>query len=151
MKPGNHLIVSVFMGTAVWFFMKSLYAGLVCFFTGTLLDIDHLLDYIIHYGYRGFTYSKFRLACEQINFKKIYIIFHSTEVAILLWMFAVFTQNLYLLSGALGYSVHLFLDHIGNPLYFRSYVTIWRIMNNFNAAKMIRRNFIHKETPTCCQ
>lgn len=146
MKPERHFIVSLFMGTLVWLFAKSLSAGLVCLFSGVFLDIDHIIDHIAEHGWRNLTYKKFFTACEQTarqegeyQFKKIYLILHSVEIAIALWLLVVYTKNVYLFAGALGYSVHLILDYIGNSVYLHSYFIIGRAMNKFITSRVLRK------------
>ena len=146
MKLSRHFIISLFMGTAVWFFVKSLYAGLVCFFSGVFVDIDHVIEYIIHYGWRNFTFKKFFLACEQTDrqegeyqFRKLYLIFHSGEFALALWFLSIYIKNVYLFAGALGYSTHLILDYIGNDMYLLSYFLVWRAINKFHTDRILRK------------
>jgi len=143
-------MVSLSMGASVCFFAKSLYAGLICFLSGFLLDIDHIIEYIVHYGPRDLTIKNVYLACAQTHeqegeyqFRKLYLIFHSTEIAIVLWVLALYTKNVYLFVSALGYSTHLILDYMGNISIFRpqSYFVIWRAINKFQTNKLLRKSY----------
>ena len=144
MKPGRHIIVSLFMGIIVWFFARSLYAGFVCFFSGILIDIDHIIEFIIHHGWRNFSYKRCYLACEQTSkqdgkyqFRKIYLIFHCAEIALLLWFLVFYTRNLYLFAVALGYSTHLILDYLPGLVYPFSYFVVWRAINKFRTNRFL--------------
>ena len=134
------------MGIIISFFTKSLFAGLICFFSGVLLDIDHIIEYIVHFGWRNFTLKGCYEECERIakgqgelRFKKMYLIFHSAELIFILWLASFYTKNIYLFSAALGYSLHLVLDCIGNQLYPQAYFILWRTINNFPAWEVLKR------------
>lgn len=146
MGPISHIAVSFSMGAVVWFFAKSLYAGLACFISGILSDLDHIIEYIIHRGWKNITPRKVYQACEQTTrqegndrFPKLYLIFHINEVAILLWIVSLYTKNLYLIAIAFGYSIHMVMDCIGNPTYLYAYFMTWRIINNFNPNRFFRK------------
>jgi len=152
MKPVSHIIISFSLGAAVWFFAKSLYAAMVCFLSGFLLDIDHIIEYIVHYGWKDFTFKKCYQACEQVfkkegeyQFKKLHLIFHSAEIALLFWLITSYTKNIYLFAGVLGYSVHLILDSIGNQLYPYSYFIVWRAINRFSPDRLFRKRITQKK------
>lgn len=146
MSPISHIIVSFSAGAGVWFFAKSLYAGLVCFIAGIFLDLDHIIEYVIHYGWKDLSPGKVYQTCEQTTrqegerqFPKLYLLFHSGEVAILLWIGALYIKNLYLIIIALGYSMHMAMDCIGNPMYVYSYFIIWRMIKGFAPEMLFRK------------
>ncbi|MFH1578030.1 MAG: hypothetical protein ABIC18_03055 [Candidatus Omnitrophota bacterium] len=146
MKPVKHLIASISIAAAIYHYTHSLYASLVCIFFGVFPDSDHIIEYIIHYGYNSFTLKKCYTACEQTNkqkgdyqFKKIYFLFHSNEAAFLLCALALYTKNMYLFAAVLGYLMHLILDYIGNPAHPGTYFVIWRAKNKFYTQRVLRR------------
>lgn len=135
MKPSRHVIVSVGIGAVLSFLFKNLYTGLVCLLAGVIIDIDHILEYMIQYGWKDFTFKKCYLICNNRQFKRIHLFLHSVEIFLLLWFFVVYTRNIYLLAGTLGYSFHMLLDVIGNKIYVRSYCLIWRTVNKFSSSR----------------
>ena len=151
MKPSIHFIASLSSGATLWFFTKSLYAGAVCFFSGIFLDIDHAIDFMVLHGRRNFSWKKCYLACVQTaeqqgeyQFKKLYLIFHSGEIALVLWFLVIYTKNLYLLAGSIGYSIHLMLDSAANILHPYSYFIIWRAVNKFRTDRLQKIRFYKK-------
>lgn len=147
MRPSRHIIASLTIGALLWLFTRSLYAGFLCFASGILVDLDHILEYIIHHGWKDLTFKNMYEACEQterqkgdMRFKKLYIIFHISEIAILLWIAAIYTKNIFLLAIAWGYSSHLILDVIGNNTYPISYFMFWRAINKFDSDKLFIKN-----------
>ena len=148
MKPGKHIIVSLAVGVALAFWVKSLYAGIICFLAGVLADIDHIIDYLIHHGKKDFSLRKVYEASVQTarqegekRFSRLYLIFHVNEISILLWVIYIYTKNIYILAVALGYSLHLIMDCINNPMYPYSYFLIWRLVKNFKVEKLFKKNF----------
>lgn len=147
MKVSRHIIASFSAGALFWLFTKNLYAGILCFASGILIDVDHVVDYVMHCGWKDFSFKRLYLLCEQTRqlvegggFKKAYLIFHAGELAILLWIIAIFIKNTYLLAVALGYTLHLTMDYVSNPLYSPSYFIIWRAMKNFDVEKIFRKD-----------
>ena len=83
MKASIHAAASVSTGTLLWLYTKSPYAGILLFMAGFLIDVDHIIDYVIHHGWKGFTLQRLFLACEQtekqqgeLMFEKIHLFFH---------------------------------------------------------------------------
>lgn len=131
MKPPAHAIASFSAALILWFFTKSIYAAALCFFSGFLVDLDHFLEFFIHFGAKGLSFRKVYKACENMVFKKLYLFFHVAEFAIILWVFYYFTKNIYVLAAAIGLTLHLILDFTGNPLHFKSYFFTRRFMRGF--------------------
>ena len=147
MKSSIHAITSFSIGTLVWFFTRSIYAGILCFISGFLIDADHIIEYVMHYGWKDFSFKRFFTICEQTckqvgdeRFQKMHLVFHTGELAILLWIVSIYTKNIYLLSITIGYTVHLVLDYMGNSLarpHF--YFIIWRATKDFNTDMLLRK------------
>ncbi|MBN1354332.1 MAG: hypothetical protein JW994_06665 [Candidatus Omnitrophica bacterium] len=144
MRPSAHIIVSFSLGTVFGFLTKSVYAGLLCLVSGNLPDLDHVIEYIIHHGVRNFTVKNMLEACEQttqrkgdLRFNKLYLVFHSCELAIFLCVAAVYTKNVYIAAAAIGYSSHIILDYIGNDVTPLSYFMLWRATVGFDTGRLI--------------
>ena len=142
MRPPKHIIASLTIGAALSLFTKSIYAGLLCFICGIFVDFDHVIEYIVHYGWENITFKKIYHVCEGVMFSKVYLVFHIGEIAILLWAATIYTKNVYLLAVALGYSSHLILDCIGNQAYPSFYFMSWRAINKFDKDKFFKEKFL---------
>ncbi len=147
MSPSRHIIVSLPLAIAVGSFTQSALAGLLCLFSGVLVDADHLIEYIIHYGLRRLNFKAVYQTCEGMikpeeegGVKKLYLFFHTLEICILLWIGYALSKNLYLLSIALGYTGHLIMDIIGNSKIMKplSYFITLRAINGFNTDRIAR-------------
>ena len=149
MKPSRHIIVSFSLGLVLWVFTKSIYAGILCFLSGVLVDFDHIVEYVVHHGLKTITIKRVYQASVQtgedkgkLKFKKLYLIFHAHEIAIFFIIAAVVTRNMYLSAIAIGYSVHLIMDCVANPLSIRSNSIIWRAANKFDTKIMRKKEKI---------
>ena len=145
MLPSRHIIISLPLGATVGLFTQSAPAGLLCFFSGILIDLDHIIDYVIHYGLKKVELKEIYQACRKLanrkeegGVKKLYLFLHAGEIAILLWVGFVFFRNIYVLSIALGYTGHLILDAANNALKPWAYFLTLRIKNGFNTTKLAR-------------
>lgn len=141
MKPSIHAIASFFLGMAIWFFTKSIYAALLCFVSGTFVDFDHVIEYVVHFGRKGLSIKEIYRVCNERLFEKLYVVFHSAELAILLCVLGVYTKNIYLLAISAGYTSHLILDFIGNPLHLFSYFLLRRFMRKFKAERLVKKGY----------
>ena len=145
MRPPLHVIASFSLGCVLWFFTKSIYAGGLLCLTGIFVDLDHVLEYAMHHGWYKFSIKNLFEACRQtearqgeLKFDKLYLVFHSIEITLLLWALAIYTGNIYMLAIALGHTSHMILDAIANPFYFHSYFIISRIMKKFDIEKFFK-------------
>ncbi len=120
---------------AVWFYHIT--AGLLwpfmAFLGGVLVDVDHFLDYFLHFG-ASFVPVDFFTHRQKIS-GKCYIIFHSWEIIFVLWISSIFVIWLTPLVTAM--TVHLLIDHFtshrSNPLF---YSLTYRIKHKFSFERM---------------
>lgn len=129
-------------------FTQSLFAGLLCFISGVLVDIDHLIDHVANNGLKGFNFKDIYWTGiilptqrEKSKIKKLYLIFHIGEVAILFWASFAFFRNIYLLSISLGYTGHLILDCLPGIMKPQAYFISYRIKNSFRTDRLLNRLF----------
>ena len=145
MLPSRHVIVSLVLGGGIWVFTQSFIAGLLCLFSGILIDVDHLIDYVINSGLKGFSVEEFYWTClklpqqkEQSKFKKVYLIFHAWEIAILLWAGCLLFKSIYFLAIALGYTAHILMDNAVHVFHPFSYFIIYRLRKDFRTSRLFR-------------
>ncbi len=141
MLPSRHIIASVSLGAVIAYFTQSLSAGLLCLVSGVLIDIDHFFEYIMHHGLSNLNPGYIYRACERLSYpekeggvKKLYLLFHVAEIAVLLWAGFLFTRNIYILALAAGYTLHLVMDAATNKIKPYAYFMSFRMKNRFNTA-----------------
>ena len=147
MLPSRHIITSLSLGAVIGALTNSFLACILCFLAGVLIDIDHLLEYAIHFGLRGFNIRKFYWTCQKLakpeqdgGVKKIYLILHAGEIVILFWLAALVSKNIYIFSIASGYTGHLILDALANVFKPWAYFITIRLRNNFNTIALVKEN-----------
>lgn len=143
MLPSRHIIVSISLGAITWAYAQSLLAGLICFCVGVFCDLDHIIEYAINYDLRSLSVKRLYQASADLikpesEIKKIRLFFHTAELAILLWVIAIFSNNIFVLAAALGYSAHIMMDMAANILKPAGYFMFWRIKNSFQTARLVK-------------
>ena len=98
-----HFVIACLLA---WLFFRLTGAWLwpiLSFIGGVLIDTDHLLDYFFYYGFK-FSLKDF-LGHKYLASGKSYLIFHSVEIILLVWVLSIFA--LWLIPLATGMTVHL--------------------------------------------
>ncbi|MCQ9207090.1 MAG: hypothetical protein NG740_04335 [Omnitrophica bacterium] len=142
MRPSYHAIISFSLGALLWFFTKSVYAGILCFLSGWLIDFDHVIEYALQYGFKNFKFKTIYQTCKLVLFDRLYLIFHAYEIMIILWVATIATKNIYLLGISIGYSSHLIMDVITNPVLPFSYFITRRFLKQFKIHELMKESFI---------
>lgn len=112
-----------------------------------MIDIDHFIEYAVHFGFKDLTYRNVYNMSERTNregidrgFSRLFLVLHMGEIAIVLWAVTRLTGNIYLLAVSVGYTFHLMLDCIGNHLNPLSYFLLWRIIHQFRTDRLMRKD-----------
>jgi len=131
-KPYKHAAASFIISIAVYAYFKSFACAAASFLTGVFLDVDHLLDCYINYGPQ-FKLEDLSRYCAEIRFKKLTLIFHSYELAALLWVFIfVFSLGDIWVAAAIGVTQHLIFDRLFNDKIGKlGYFFTFRLINRF--------------------
>jgi len=102
------------VATGVYFYFKSLACGIAAFFSGVLIDIDHIFDCYVNHGIR-FNLRNLYEYCESVRFRRLALVFHSFELIIILWaLIFIFDLGDIWKAVTIGITHHVSLDHIGN-------------------------------------
>lgn len=114
MKLTVHLGISAVAAVSAYNITSSHPLSITLFLSGIFMDLDHLFDYMLlskeEFSIRNLTlwYSE-----KRWN-NKIYIIFHSYELLMVLLLLTFLLRNNILIGLAIGSSLHLFADEIDN-------------------------------------
>jgi hypothetical protein len=108
--------------------------------SSVLLDLDHLSDYVLcNRGWGGLDH--FFKSCEEGKLDRLYLVLHSFELVILLWLLIGFgTAAAWGVGLAIGVSGHLLLDWLGNRHIVQpSFYWLWfRAANGFDGNALYR-------------
>ena len=132
MKPVNHVIISGIVASFFYMYFKSAVYSFVCFLSGVIIDVDHILDYYLNYKTFSAGLKHFYNSCTETEIDKLYLILHSYELIFILWMSVfVFPENLLLIAICLGITQHMLVDQFGNKLDKFAYFFIFRLQKGF--------------------
>lgn len=145
MKPSTHALISTFLAAVLFLVFKSIYSSIACILAGVLIDLDHILDYIIEKKKMVFSYQKLEDFCAFDKQGKLYLIFHSYEFLIILWIAVWFSKfNVIFLGGVIGITFHIFADEIVNPLRPLSYFLIFRTIKGFKRENILKKEYLEE-------
>lgn len=143
MKPSIHALASAGAAAVSFALTSSAETSLAIVVSGVFIDIDHVFDYLREYGFRPrpvFFYSVFR----RIVFKRLFLIFHSWELLATLWALTFLAQTPPILLGcAIGITLHLIMDQIGNQVFPLTYFITWRLRHGFLADRIVKHRRAH--------
>ncbi|HSX40000.1 MAG TPA: hypothetical protein VLF68_00095 [Candidatus Saccharimonadales bacterium] len=138
-----HIIISLAAAYLLWFTIgkqkkKTLVPALiVALIFGLFIDVDHLVDYFVAYGFH-ISLSDFWLTnMFRIN-QKMFVPFHAFEytaiLAIVAYMVRNKTKKLYFAVAAVTMFLHLWTDIFLFSVPIQLYFITYRILTNFHAA-----------------
>lgn len=140
MRPLQHLAYSTAAATGLLFMTKSPKAAIGCIASGVFTDLDHLIEYKSYCG-DDWNWDEFSTGSYFEDKGTIKVIFHSWEIATAIWGMlymhgGVRRKNL-LYGIAVGYTLHLVLDQIGNNMNHMGYFELYRYLNGWNLKKLV--------------
>ncbi|MDP3980579.1 MAG: hypothetical protein Q8Q33_04095 [Chlamydiota bacterium] len=150
MRPTLHALSSIGLGVWMGYQLQSLHAFYITALTGTLVDIDHLFDYL-YYWYRKnrlkkagsprrrlISYKNFMRTFYDGRNEKIFVFFHAFEWSLLLYMLFIFygAYPYLILSLFAGHALHMVSDALYNKLRVKGYFLLYRIFHRFQRKKI---------------
>ena len=139
MRTSGHIAVSAVIGLFTYAAYDQIWPAIGSFLVGTLIDLDHIIDYIYAHGKR-WDWKKVNGAHHERFSGKLYVPLHSYE---LLLLFFLLTMDSSLTPWRVGISLsllaHFLCDQFFNPnRKFSTYFLINRIIHNFDTKKVLR-------------
>ena len=137
MKLRSHVIASIIFSTLFFVVFKSWTIATVSFFSGVLIDIDHVFDYFLEFRKR-FEVKEFFDVHHNRKILFFMAIFHSWELLALLSICAfLMSWSPWIIGTIIGFTQHIILDQIFNKNFNRLiYFFFWRMKNGFNMKRM---------------
>jgi hypothetical protein len=133
MTPGYHIAVSLMISGILYTLFRSWGMALSSLLSGILIDLDHVIDYLIEYDTR-FNLKRFFYFCLQEKTRhKCYFVLHGWEW-LFLWGAIGWAADwpLWSIGLLIGYGHHMILDATGNKPSRWGYLLIWRWKKNFD-------------------
>jgi len=135
MMPKWHILTSAVLSVVIFKVTGSFSAAAACFAAGTVIDIDHVLDYYFYSGRLSLSVSE--ISGFYPHFGKVFVFLHSYELLLAGAIAAYLLQAQVLFMGAaVGFMGHLLLDTAGYGMKAQSYFLVYRILNGFKVEKL---------------
>lgn len=144
MRPLKHLIYSATAASVLLLETKSTKVAAGCLATGIFVDLDHLIEYY-KYCEGDWKWNEFLTGCYFDDKGTVKVIFHSWEMAAVMWCSilvkgkAKADRQSPLYGIAVGYTLHLILDQIGNNLSGLGYFELYRWLVDWKQNKLAVR------------
>ena len=140
MRPTHHLIISAGFGAAYGAAMNSWSGAAAVVISGVLIDLDHHIEYYIAHKKIPWSYKELKRFCAaHQEWNKIYLIFHSYELLVILWLSAyIFQWNTFWTGIVVGMTQHMICDEFYNPIRPLGYFWWYRIKHGFAREKIIK-------------
>jgi hypothetical protein len=135
MMPKWHILTSAVLSVIIFKVTGSFSAAAVCFAAGTVIDIDHVLDYYVYSGRLSLSVSE--VGGFYPRFGKVFVFLHSYKLLLAEAVVAYLLQAQVLFIGAaVGFMGHLLLDTAGYGMKARSYFLVYRVFCGFRVERL---------------
>lgn len=136
MKLEYHSAFSLVCAGILYATTRSLGLSVGFFVGGVLIDLDHLVDYVINCRFRVGLLSFYK-RCEQRDLSQAVLLLHGWEYVIVIFIMLVVSDwNAWVAGAWLGFTVHLICDQVTNKPYPLSYFITWRMVHGFKMKKV---------------
>jgi len=148
-----HFTLAVISGYLAGLHFKKIELGvLIGFLGGFLIDLDHVLEYLLVYGFH-FNLIHFLQGRQFLISDEIHLWFHAWEYVPIFFLLAlVFKKNkvleTILITLAFAMSVHLLTDSVINKYPLKFYSLLHRVEANFSARELMRPDDYQKNQET---
>ncbi len=144
MRTEYHMASSAVISTALYVFFRSWELSVANFLTGVFIDIDHIVDYVAERGRDFNIIDFFKVFYEDLT-QKVYVLLHSWELMVTLFMVAWLTGwNVWAVGFLIGYGVHMIMDQFSAET-IRAYSLIWRVRHGFERVNAFSVNPLYKK------
>lgn len=140
MRPLQHIVFSTTAASVLLFTTKSPQIALGCVTAGVLVDLDHLIEYKNYCG-DEWKWEEFSTGSYFDAKGTIKVIFHSWEAVAAMWGIVLTRDGIrrknFLYGVAVGYTLHLILDQIGNNVNNKGYFELYRWFVDWQQDKLV--------------
>ena len=131
MRLEQHVVLSVTFAGILLAVFRSWEMAVASLIPGILLDVDHVLDFLVQRGER-FTLRGFFEVVYRRELPRCYVVLHAWEWLCLFGMVVWATEgNPWLLGLYLGWAQHMIADHLFNDAKWWSYFFLGRMTHGF--------------------
>lgn len=135
MKVTQHIAISTVVSGLFYLATRSTASAIACFAAGILLDVDHVVDYVLNHGV-SIRIDHFFTTFKNDVLKYVVVFLHSWEFALISFVVLWRTGwNTVAMGIVIGAGVHLLLDNMFNGHSSFAYFLTYRLINGFSARR----------------
>jgi hypothetical protein len=135
MKAHYHAGISLVLAIALFAAFRSMALSVSAMLSGIFIDIDHGFDYLREYGFR-FDLKFFFHSFHHTLYKRVILLFHGWEWAILLVISSIASQNPIVSGLTIGIVSHLICDQLTNGVSKWGYFIFFRLRRDFIVSRI---------------
>jgi hypothetical protein len=136
LKVPHHIGLSLSISLGVYTLFHSAAMAIASFFSGILVDLDHIFEYLREYGLRldaRFFFHSF----HNTLYRKVVLFLHAWEWLAVLAVCAVLLHgNVFVIGIMIGIAQHLIADQYTNPVSRWGYFFIYRLRCGFVTSRI---------------
>jgi len=133
MQVRYHIVTSAALSGLLYAMLKSWPMSIACLISGILVDLDHVLDYIVEFGPKP-DLKNFLSSFPEGRYHRIFILLHAWEWVVIGTVAVWLTGWQPWAVGALaGYVLHMVFDQFVNHPDSWGYFLLWRSRHTFVA------------------
>lgn len=152
----KHLLYSSALAAAEYGITKDKEMAVASLLAGVLVDVDHIMEYKDYIGHRRWNWKEFGSGVYFNKKNSVKVVFHSWEVAILLWWITLRkVSNMeqrfqsVVMGISTGYTLHLALDFWGNNLNKWGYFWLYRYVKCWEQDMLLNKKEKKNENFDC--
>lgn len=128
----GHLVIALIISFFLYRKTRNTWLVFLCIFVSFTIDVDHLFDYWMAYGFNLNWKQVLKLDFFKKN-QKVFVPFHSWELVGLIFSLSKFVKRYkwILLTIALAMFGHILWDAISYKIIPVDYFLIWRALHGF--------------------
>ena len=141
MRTSGHIVVSGAIGVFIYGAFGEIGPAIGSFLVGTLIDLDHIIDYLYAHG-KKWDWKKINGAHHERFSGKLYVPLHSYELIIIFFLLTLSPElTPWRVGITLSLLAHCLCDQFFNPgRKFSTYFLINRMIHKFDAYKILKYN-----------
>lgn len=137
-----HIITSSSLALTIYAWTNSIAMAASAFISGILIDLDHLLDFILLSG-ETFSVRGLFSWCNEGRWDRLILIFHSYELYLACVIYSYYHPHPVFFGILLGTGLHLILDQAGNSRLIKAFtISKWFYFFTFRAWGGFRKDWL---------
>ena len=130
----GHLIIALIVGFISYLKTNNPWFILLSLVVSFAIDLDHLFDYWMAVGVDFNPKKFFKINYFKVN-KKVFVLFHSWELVIFVFLLSFVKSGWFFKTLALAMFFHILWDSISYKIFPWDYSIIWRGLHGFKIKK----------------